>query len=582
MSEVTRDNGTETRENPIVNSEENEVLKGEVGEVSGVKKLILSLEEQREWIGPGRNLLLLGRSPSSDIIVNKDCVSRTHARVEYRDGRFYLRDESQNGTFVISDSGSDCSLVHHQEIELTASGRLILGQRPTQVLEKDIIRYNVTFDSIKNGNTINDSTDFSIDKTALLENSIKTRPRKRLENHLVLQFLEEYTDKVLVLLTKDGFIRYYNKYLERETRRSYADFIEQDFFSFIHPEDRQGLLDVITQVGLSQISLNAVQLNLRLCTANPRWQEYVFNISQTTPSMQALGLDGIVLVGQVKQQVFDKNLLANRYRIVRSLSENNFSRTYLGEDCQRPSNPRCIIKELRMNDTDPKVQQVSRRLFYQEAITLENLGKHDRIPLLLAYFETNDLFFLVQDYIEGQTLNLIMGQPWAILDAINLLREILLILLYVHRQGVIHRDIKPENIIRRSFDEHYVLIDFGSVKLLPANVWTEVGTSRPLTVVVGTPGYMAPEQALGRPTPASDIYSLGIIIIECLLGLPFDSVRNSWSEVLVERQIDEDFITILKKMTATSLDKRYQNVSDVLIELNYLSIMTVDLNRDIN
>jgi serine/threonine-protein kinase len=134
-----------------------------------------------------------------------------------------------------------------------------------------------------------------------------------------------------------------------------------------------------------------------------------------------------------------------------------FGQTYIAQDTRRPGNPICVVKHLKPG-TDPRVFDTAKRLFNSEAETLEKLGNHDQIPRLLAYFDENQEFYLVQEYIEGHTLaeELIPGKRWSESQVIQLLQEVLEILEFVHRQGVIHRDIKPDNIIRRASDNKLV------------------------------------------------------------------------------------------------------------------------------
>jgi serine/threonine protein kinase len=97
--------------------------------------------------------------------------------------------------------------------------------------------------------------------------------------------------------------------------------------------------------------------------------------------------------------------------------------------------------------------------------TLEQLGRHDQIPLLLAHLEEKGQFYIVQDFIAGHTLRdeLQAVKRLPETDVVTLLRQGLTVLSYVHQQGVIHRDIKPANLIRRQ-DGVLCLIDFGIVK----------------------------------------------------------------------------------------------------------------------
>ncbi|MDD1417424.1 serine/threonine protein kinase, partial [Dolichospermum sp. ST_con] len=184
-------------------------------------------------------------------------------------------------------------------------------------------------------------------------------------------------------------------------------------------------------------------------------------------------------------------LLDHRYQVIRVLATGGFGQTYIAQDTRRPGNPICVVKHLKPANSDSNIFVTAKRLFNSEAETLEKLSNHDQIPRLLAYFDENKEFFLVQEFIDGHTLNeeLIPGQPWSETQVMQMLLEILSILEFVHQEGVIHRDIKPDNIIRRAADYKLVLVDFGAVKQLRSPLVTG-GGQQTATVAMGTPGYM--------------------------------------------------------------------------------------------
>ena len=98
-------------------------------------------------------------------------------------------------------------------------------------------------------------------------------------------------------------------------------------------------------------------------------------------------------------------LLNNRYKIVRSLGGGGFGETFLAEDTQMPSQRCCVIKQLRPIQDNPQVYELVKQRFQREAAILEELGDgNDCIPRLYAYFTENGQFYLVQEYIEGETL----------------------------------------------------------------------------------------------------------------------------------------------------------------------------------
>lgn len=206
-------------------------------------------------------------------------------------------------------------------------------------------------------------------------------------------------------------------------------------------------------------------------------------------------------------------LLNNRYQILQTLGSGGFGDTFLAEDTHLPSRRRCVIKQLRFISHDPQLYQTAKSRFEREAAILEQLGNHHgQIPDLYAYFSENGQFYLAQEFIVGPTLTQMIeasgSQPESTVKAILL--SLLPVLDYVHHQRMVHRDIKPDNIILREQDNQPVLIDFGAVK-------ESVNQGGNLnSVVVGTPGFMSPEQAQGQPIYSSDLYGLGLTAIYLL------------------------------------------------------------------
>jgi CHASE2 domain-containing sensor protein/predicted Ser/Thr protein kinase len=264
-------------------------------------------------------------------------------------------------------------------------------------------------------------------------------------------------------------------------------------------------------------------------------------------------------------------LLGGRYKISQTLGAGGFGRTYLAQDTQRPGNPTCVVKKLMPARQDTRFLQVARRLFNSEAEILETLGKHHQIPELLAYFEDDQEFYLIQQYIEGHTLSEELPPVQNVQNesfVIEMLKQVLEVLEFVHQHRVIHRDIKPTNIIRCAQDNRLVLIDFGAVKLMqpPSSEQTELAT-----VAIGTRGYAPPEQFAGHPRLCSDIYALGIIAIQALTGIPPQELHPNletgnimWPQPV---QVSEELAAILDKMVCYHFSDRYQSATAVLQDL---------------
>ncbi|MEM7727154.1 MAG: protein kinase [Cyanobacteria bacterium P01_A01_bin.45] len=270
-------------------------------------------------------------------------------------------------------------------------------------------------------------------------------------------------------------------------------------------------------------------------------------------------------------------LLDGRYQVVKVLSAGGFGQTYIAEDTRRPGNPKCVLKQLKPVSSDPDHLEIARRLFNSEAEILEKLGNHDQIPRLLAYFEKDEEFFLVQELIVGHPLSseLYKGQPWSENQVVQILEDVLNVLKFVHHYGVIHRDIKPDNLIRRDIDGKLVLIDFGAVKQIRTQIPGKTSQVSG-TIAIGTPGYMPAEQAQGKPRLNSDIYALGMIAIAILTGkIPSSLPENPQTGEIVwqnQVQLSPGLTAILQKMISYHWRDRYQSVEDIQGDLQTLNI----------
>jgi serine/threonine-protein kinase len=262
-------------------------------------------------------------------------------------------------------------------------------------------------------------------------------------------------------------------------------------------------------------------------------------------------------------------ILGSRYQVLEYIAEGGFGRTYLAQDTQLPRKDLCIVKQLAPSFNAPKLLTIARRLFKSEATALHSLGHHPQIPKLLAYFEEEEKFYLVQQYIPGQTLDkeITSTKVWSTDQVVELLKDCLNTLRFIHDRGVIHRDLKPANLIRRNSDRKIVLVDFGTVK----NILQGQNSIAGLTVSVGTQGYMPIEQARGKPRASSDLYALGMIGIQALTGIkPLNLEEDENGEIMWSHLVDTkpELIKILTKMARYNYMDRYPSAQSVLDDLN--------------
>jgi serine/threonine protein kinase/uncharacterized membrane protein len=212
----------------------------------------------------------------------------------------------------------------------------------------------------------------------------------------------------------------------------------------------------------------------------------------------------------------------DRYKVVSLLGEGGMGAVFKAHDVT-------LQRDVAIKVMHP---QFARRTdfqerFLQEARTAARLS-HPGIVQVFDFGYRHPHLYIVMEFIPGDNLrgllqNLKAAEKWVSLpEAVQLLKQVCLTVHYVHQQGVLHRDIKPDNIMLRpepseGLPYRPVLTDLGLAKLVAGGLMTREGAS------MGTPAYMSPEQALGKPTDArSDVYSLGILLYELAVGqLPF-------------------------------------------------------------
>ncbi|NEP77217.1 MAG: protein kinase, partial [Okeania sp. SIO3B3] len=318
------------------------------------------------------------------------------------------------------------------------------------------------------------------------------------------------------------------------------------------------------------------------------------------------------------QSCDEKLVLVERYRALKIIGRGGFGRTFQAVDELKPSKPFCVIKQFLPQLQEPKNLSKAALLFAQEAERLDTLGRHPQIPELLAYFTQDNRQYLVQEFIDGQTLEQELKKSGAFDERkiLELLKSLLPVLEFIHSHQVIHRDIKPENIIRRknnnqfypvrassspeninpvrassspeninpvrassspeninpvrassSPENNIILVDFGIAKFVTKKTLAITGT------IIGSEGYAPPEQAIGKATFSSDIYSLGVTCIHLLTEVEpfklFDVSEGEWIwRDYLKSKVSDEIGNLLDKMIVGATKKRFQNPGEILSVIN--------------
>jgi tetratricopeptide (TPR) repeat protein/TolB-like protein len=205
--------------------------------------------------------------------------------------------------------------------------------------------------------------------------------------------------------------------------------------------------------------------------------------------------------------------VGDHYRILKELGGGGMSRVFLAEEVRLG---RQVVIKLLPPETGAAVN-VER---FEREIQLAARLQHPHIVPLLTAGASGDLLYYVMPFISGESLRLKLAREGElpIAEAVRVLREVVDALAYAHRNGVVHRDIKPDNILLS--EGHAVITDFGVAKAVSASSGGSSLTS--LGVALGTPAYMAPEQAAADPhvDHRADIYAVGALAYEMLAGRP--------------------------------------------------------------
>jgi len=259
-------------------------------------------------------------------------------------------------------------------------------------------------------------------------------------------------------------------------------------------------------------------------------------------------------------------VLADRYEIQQEIGKQEGRWTLLARDL---TNEQLVV--LKLLFVDEHIGSDDLKLFGREVDTLKSLY-HPAIPRYLNYFELDlpmdgRALALVQTYIPGKSLQewLREGRMFTETEAKQIAKLLLDILIYLHgcKPPVLHRDIKPGNIIlndsRSAAVMNLYLVDFGSVKSF-------IAASDNAFTIVGTEGYMPPEQFGGRAMISSDLYSLGMTLTTLVTGLEPAKLPRSGIRVEFEQLsgFSPEFAQWLARLTEPRTDRRPSSAQEAL------------------
>src|SRR3954447_6460663 len=262
--------------------------------------------------------------------------------------------------------------------------------------------------------------------------------------------------------------------------------------------------------------------------------------------------------------------LSGRYKILDMIGGGGMANVYLAHDMILDRD--VAVKMLRLDFAND--EEFIRR-FRREAQSATSLA-HPNIVNIYDVGEENDLYFIVMEYVEGQTLKQYIQQnsPIQVEETIEIMEQLTSAISHAHQNHIVHRDIKPQNILVDRFS-NVKITDFGIAMALSATSITQTNS------VLGSVHYLSPEQARGgMANKKSDIYSLGIVMFELLTGrLPFSgesavsiALKHLQSETPSPRRwnpaIPQSVENIILKATAKDSFHRYSSVEEMEQDIN--------------
>jgi eukaryotic-like serine/threonine-protein kinase len=359
--------------------------------------------------------------------------------------------------------------------------------------------------------------------------------------------------------------------------------VNQDFGNFIYaaPEQKTGesyfssdiyalgKSAVYALTGRSPLELEQTKIDWRSqCQISDKLETILTKMM--SPAVEHRYDSALAVLQDLRPLLKIKQLVGGRYSITGYLGGNEGVETYLAKNLRRQYQSPCLIKQIELLHGDDHSKIQLERRFAEELSALERLGHHEQIPQLWDHFEENDEFYLVHEYIQGKSLaQRIAQQDLTIPQIIQIFDSTLSALQFIHENRLIHRNIKPSNLIIRELDQQVIVTDFGILHEIKARTNLSVDHHSS-----DRQNYWPPEQAAGRPTISSDLYALGMTMIEALTGTkPGKFTREQNGKLLWEQNLplDRRLIKVVDKLIQLDLGQRYPSAEKVLRELRKIN-----------
>ena len=268
-----------------------------------------------------------------------------------------------------------------------------------------------------------------------------------------------------------------------------------------------------------------------------------------------------------------ETLLHDRYSIVHIEHTGSFTKVFFALDTYQNPPRNCLIKVFEPIVQKDQIAKWIEEEFKKELKHLKQLSlRNQHLPEIYSYSSEFQVYYIVRELVEGETLNKKVQTEGTFSphEVREILAKLLLVLKYLHQEGVIHQNIKPKNIILRNDDHLPMLINFGSIKQIVATY--RFYGNKQIFSSNNVYGYASLEQTLGKSVPASDLYSLGLTAAYLLTGKnPLDlRVESNSGNIKLPQEIfkqDSNLATIITRAISVNLSDRYSSATEMLNDL---------------
>lgn len=260
-------------------------------------------------------------------------------------------------------------------------------------------------------------------------------------------------------------------------------------------------------------------------------------------------------------------LLNNRYAVSQILKQSPFGQSLLAKDIKAPGSPTVVVNTFDLPIDNPTLLILVRESLASEMKFLRVISKQDDIATCLDYFEQDETFYWVQSHVLGTSLAHELGSAQSMGHVLNLTHSLLSSVHPFHQGQMVHCECHPHSFIRRQSDNRLILVEYGLIKRMFVNLRSHSLAYR--QAILQQDQYQPAEQRAGNPQLNSDVYSIGMIVLQSLTGQPPEWLvaANGQRNLTDLIKADSKIIKLFERMVSPNHHIRFKSVHEALASL---------------